>query len=121
MNEPLMITLQEAPALLDAVQSVGALRQLRAVCTTARRLATSIVSKAQLHLESADQQVDVLPVLQACKLTKLQLIADDVRPFSSSIFSLSSAAIKGALAHLLPRHDLCLACIAASHSTIDAK
>lgn len=99
MSEPLMIVLQKAPALLDACQGVGALKQLRAVCSTARKIATAAVTIARFQLEDTAEQADMLPVLQSCKLRKLQLFTVKARPSGRSFYPLASAAIKGEPAH----------------------
>lgn len=100
MDETFLSTLQAAPPLLEACKGVGALKQLRGLCNTARRLATASVTTATIHLDDPAQQVDLLHMLHACKLNHLVLVARDACRGSHRGYPYQTTVSKGAL----PQH-----------------
>lgn len=78
MEAPLLLALQQAPALLIFCKKNRCLKQLRAVSRTSRRLATSAITTFKVLSGNAAQQADLLRMMRDCKLTKVQLVAAEI-------------------------------------------
>lgn len=101
MEAPLLLALQQAPALLISCKSAGCLKQLRAVSRTSRSLATSVITTFTVLSGNASQQADLQRMMKDCKLTKVQLIVAELGAalYGDNCFPSASGAFTAAMSY----------------------